>query len=130
MSLRPSEIDCKFHIVVGSGQNAPLIDSEPLSPALLEGRVLAKGSAIICFSNVEPYRPDEVKNDPLMPPVQLITGVSLACVARTGGVWGKVFPLMDTPETWAGWIKGLEPHPDDADALLLTYARDYTFNFL
>ena len=130
LKLRASEVECKFRLVEGNGPNATLINSEPMAPALVEGRVFADSTAILCFSDVQHEQPEQVKNDPSLPRVHLITGVVLACVGRVDGVWGEVASLMDTQETWAGWIKGLEPHPDDAGALVLTYARDFTFNFL
>lgn len=124
--IRPANDKCHFHLFYknASGQETP-ITRRSGGYILAQAIALDDGTRVICASDtIHTGAPDGQPNE------RLSQQVPIRCWAGTGRRFVSGDPVVPGHPEYAAWIKGLEPHPTKPETYLVTWIRDFSFQFL
>jgi hypothetical protein len=120
--IKPAGADCRFHLVHRTGEQESAVSAQGAGYLVAVARRFADGVRVICASEVEHHAGGtgalrEVDSVPVRCWASASTSFSVSTVA--------VPPATD----WAAWVRELKPHPTRANAYVLEWAHDFTFQF-
>gem|GEM_PF-6752843 len=82
----------------------------------------AGGVILVCVNNIQHH--------PLDGAVHEIDEVAIDCAARVNGTWTPLQPVVTPDGPWAAWIRTVTPDEIDSNRFRVTFAHDFSYQFM
>ena len=121
--IRPAGTPCSFQLLHRSGAASSPISTQPTGYLLTEARRFADGVRVVCASEVEssPVGASSV--------ARRVDDVSIRCWASATTSFAVSTLAVQGGADWAPWVRTLTPSGLQSGAYILTWARDFSFQF-
>ena len=123
--IRPSSSQaCYYDLVYRSGNGDEHVLSGEDASGYLFTRALktTSGVTVVCVNAIQ-HHPQEGT-------MHQIDAVTIHCASRVNGSWSALQPVVSPDGAWAAWIRTLEPETSQVDHFRLTFAHDFSFQFM
>lgn len=113
--------DCKYSVVYRGADGSEDVLSESDDSYFLTVAMPVGDDRVVCISTMQSEAAEELG-------VNEISTVPILCATRLGGAWSKLAPAIEGNEEWAAWVREIKQVAPDT--FELTYARDFSFQFM
>ena len=122
--IRPAGQPCSFQLVHLAGSVGSPLSTQPTGYLVAAARRFADGVRVICASEL---RSSQVGTSSI---TRQVDDVSIRCWASATTSFQTTVLAVTAGADWAAWVRSLEPSTMQSGVYFLTWARDFTFQFL
>jgi hypothetical protein len=122
--IRPAGQPCSFHLVHLAGTVSSPLSSQPTGYLVTTARRFADGVRVVCASEL---RSSQVGRSSI---TRQVDDVSIRCWASATTSFQTTVMAVTAGPDWAAWVRSLEPSTTQSGVYVLTWARDFSFQFL
>jgi hypothetical protein len=126
LSIRAAgDVPCKYDLLYGPAAGRPeqISMGEPGGYLITAATRFSSGHTVVCASNIHHY-PTGIGNQ------HAIDGVTVECGAHDGTTWLRLQTVLEPDGEWAPWVDAISQNEADSNQFVITYRRDFSFQFL
>ena len=123
--IRPSGTEaCHYDLIYRSvdGAEHVLSGTDPSGYLFTITQQSAGDLILVCVNNIQHH--------PLDGAVHEIDEVAIDCAARVNGAWTPLQAVVTPDGPWAAWIRSITPDEFDFNRFRVTFAHDFSYQFM
>lgn len=120
--IKPAVLGCRFNLLHRTGAQESAVSAQSGGYLVAVARRFADGVRVICASEVNHHA---VGTGAL----REVDSVPVRCWASASTSFTVSTEAVPPAADWAAWVRELKPHPTRANAYVLEWAHDFTFQF-